>query len=75
MSSDGGFVLMYGRCINCGTLISFNPHKVPSIRVDGTREPLCLTCATAIYEKQVAAGLKPPAIPPDAYEPLPAGEI
>jgi hypothetical protein len=39
-----GYVLAYGACIHCGTMMTFNPHYVPSIRVQGTKEPLCRGC-------------------------------
>jgi hypothetical protein len=48
-------------------LFSFNPIKVPSMRVKGSKEPVCLQCIEAANPKRVAAGL-PKIVPaPDAY--------
>ena len=40
-----GYLIMMGSCAACHSLIQFNPNKVPSIRINGKREPLCLNCA------------------------------
>jgi hypothetical protein len=42
--------------------------RVPSIRINGTREPICLACVTTVNPRREANGL-PPIVPaPDAYE-------
>ena len=49
------FMSCMGNCVSCGALFSFNPERVPSIRVirkggqwvpdpTGSREPLCQSC-------------------------------
>ena len=66
-----GFVYVHGPCIGCRTLISYNPAHVPSIRVNGIREPLCAGCFdrwNAIH--RTGKGLPPLTIHPEAYEPL-----
>lgn len=40
-----GYALMLGFCVNCKQSISFNPHKVPSLMINGKREPICESCA------------------------------
>lgn len=40
-----GYALVIGFCIACKRKIGFNPHKVPSLMVNGHREPLCESCA------------------------------
>lgn len=40
-----GYAIMFGTCAACHKPIGFNPHKVPSLMVDGKREPICETCA------------------------------
>lgn len=65
-----GFRMCHGHCIACGGFISFNVTYVPSITVNGKREPLCRTC----FERwntlhRTDKGLKPLPIHPDAYEP------
>lgn len=50
-----GYMSCMGVCITCGTFFSFNPERVPSIRVSrvnnswqldpkGKREPICRDC-------------------------------
>lgn len=60
-----GWMFVLGACINCHTLISFNPDTVPSIRVKGVREPLCRGCATK-WNKMHPEHARP--IAKDAYE-------
>ena len=37
-----GYVTGYGDCIVCARPFTFNPVRVPSITVNGEREPICL---------------------------------
>lgn len=63
-----GFMSCLGLCINCRRMFSFNPELVPSITVNGTREPVCESCmkqANALREKQ---GLPLHRIAAGAYE-------
>ncbi len=69
------YALMFGKCANCGQPFGFNPHKVPSIRVEGKREPVCKPCIDQANPQRVAAGLPPFVIQPDAYEPIPEEEL
>lgn len=39
-----GYAIVMGFCGACKAPLSFNPRKVPSIRINGLREPLCLGC-------------------------------
>jgi len=69
-----GFMFCTGPCINCGTVISFNPSYVPSVRYpapDGPKEPLCRRCATEFNRIIVRRGDRPVPIHPDAYDPEP----
>ena len=65
-----GYVFVLGSCVNCQRSISFHPHKVPSVRVNGKREPLCRQCAERWNELH-----EPVPIQPDAYEPCPEEEL
>lgn len=68
-----GCYIAYGNCRLCGRVISFNPHKVPSIRwpdPEGPREPLCRACATGLNAKCREEGRPEVPIHPDAYEPV-----
>lgn len=71
-----GFVFVFGTCIACGRGFGFNPISVPSTSaVTGRREPICRTCMADINAERVAKGIDPFPIAPDAYEPLPEGEL
>jgi hypothetical protein len=62
-----GYVLAFGQCISCKRVFGFNPILVPSIRIDGEREPICEACITKANPQRIRNGL-PPVIPdPDAY--------
>jgi hypothetical protein len=40
-----GYAIMFGICIACKGDMHFNPHKVPSLMINGKREPICEACA------------------------------
>ena len=63
-----GFVSVMGTCVVCRKVIMFNPNKVPSVRVEGKREPICRECIEEANPKRIANGLEPIVIHPDAYE-------
>jgi len=65
-----GYMFVIGNCIACGTLITFNPEHVPSIRVKGSREPLCRACFAKWNEiHRTSKGIEAISLHPDAYEP------
>lgn len=70
-----GYAIVFGHCIGCGAFIGFNPVRVPSIRVNGTKEPVCRGCIEAANPIRKEKGLEPIAIHPDAYEPCEEGEL
>ena len=39
-----GSMLVIGLCWACGTMMTYSAERVPSIRVNGTRQPICQTC-------------------------------
>jgi hypothetical protein len=64
------FLFVHGFCIGCRAPLSFNAEHVPSIRVNGEREPLCAACFDRWNEiHRTSQGLKPLPLHPDAYEP------
>lgn len=63
-----GYMWCMALCFRCKTCFGFNPHKVPSVTVNGTREPICLNCVTAVNPKRIANGLEPIVPLPGAYE-------
>jgi hypothetical protein len=61
---------MHGFCVSCERPISFNPELVPSLRVNGEREPVCRGCFKLWNEvHRVSKGLEPVKLRPGAYEP------
>lgn len=60
-------VSLIATCAACWRVFSCNPRTVPSIRVDGVREPLCETCARN-WNTLHPDRARP--IAPDAYTPV-----
>lgn len=70
-----GFALCTSPCIGCGRLFNYNPMRVPSLRVNGSREPVCQTCVDRANPVRIAKGL-PPIVPlPDAYDACDESEL
>lgn len=63
-----GYVFMTGTCVNCGKVFNFNPIKVPSIRINGIREPICGKCIEKVNPIRKERGLPEIEIEPDAYD-------
>lgn len=70
-----GFVQAMAPCCICGKPFAFNPHAVPSVKINGIREPICVACITLANEQRVAMGLPAHVIQPDAYDALPEDEL
>jgi hypothetical protein len=70
-----GFIYCLGHCVGCNRLFSFNPDLVPSLTVDGIREPICQSCVVRVNPKRIANGLDPIIPLPGAYEPSGEGEM
>jgi len=65
-----GAMFCIAGCVSCGQMISFAPSRVPSIRVEGRREPLCRGCFDRWNEiHRVSKGLPPVPLQPGAYAP------
>ena len=50
------YALCYSPCFICKKVFGYNPKKVPSIRVNGIREPLCRNCLNMANQLRVKAG-------------------
>jgi hypothetical protein len=70
-----GYALATGACLTCRRVFTFNPIRVPSFRVNGSKEPICGSCIETINRKRVAAGVQPFTISPDAYDACDEGEL
>jgi hypothetical protein len=63
-----GYVTAMGTCFACHKPFTFNPVRVPSIRVNGSREPVCRECVELANPRRIANGLEPIRIYDDAYD-------
>jgi hypothetical protein len=63
-----GYMIVMGCCYACGQLMTFNAERVPSVVVDGQREPLCRNCIERANPQRVANGLPPIVIMSGAYD-------
>jgi len=70
-----GYAYMIGECFGCKQTFSFNPNKVPSIRIEGVKQPVCEVCIEKANPKRKANGLEPIEILPGAYEPCNESEL
>lgn len=64
-----GYMFVMGQCFGCKAPMTFNADKVPSIRIDGKRQPICSDCVERVNPQRRANGLDPIAVHPNAYEP------
>lgn len=67
-----GYAMLMGICCACKQVISFNPHKVPSLKINGIREPLCRNCAEK-WNTLHPEGARP--IQDGAYDPIDENEL
>ena len=63
-----GYLTAMGECANCHRLFSFNPELVPSVRVNGHREPVCRPCIEQANTIRKGRGLGALQVLPGAYE-------
>ncbi len=70
-----GYCFVTSNCIGCGVFFSYNPHRVPSISIEGDRKPICRICVERANPKRKANGLDPIVLSPDAYEPIHESEL
>jgi hypothetical protein len=64
-----GYFQAMSPCVACHRLFTYNPDRVPSIRIGGVRQPICQACVDRTNPRRIANGL-PPIVPlPGAYEP------
>lgn len=71
-----GYAQCFSPCMRCGTIFGYNPHRVPAIRVDGEKEPLCRFCFERLNRQRIVLGLEPwPEPHPEAYEPIDETEL
>jgi hypothetical protein len=64
-----GYMFAMGICCGCHQPFSFNPELVPSVRINGMKEPICQTCVERVNPVRQQNGLEPIRPLPRAYEP------
>jgi len=70
-----GWAFVISKCFTCHHTFAYNPLKVPSLRIDGVREPICRGCLETANQFRVANGDPPHPILPGAYDPMPEEEL
>lgn len=63
-----GFMFVLAECVRCHRMFTFNAERVPSVVVNGRREPICKDCVEWANPERVKRGLAPIAVLPGAYE-------
>jgi hypothetical protein len=64
-----GYMVCMAPCVGCHQVFSFNPERVPSVRIRGSREPICRECVNIANPVRLKNGLEPIHVLPGAYEP------
>ncbi len=71
-----GYAFMTANCFICGTLFSFNPVRVPSIRDSaGVKQAICGSCVRLANKIRMERGMDPFPVPADAYEAVDENEL
>jgi len=63
-----GYAIVTSPCVGCTRIFGYNPHRVPSIRIKGKREPICKECIERTNPLREANGLDKIIPHSDAYE-------
>lgn len=70
-----GYVMAAGTCIACKGVFMFNPLRVPSISINGVKEPICKSCVERVNPMRRKNGV-PEIVPaPDAYDAADESEL
>ena len=70
-----GWVTAMSACFGCGKVFAYNPNRVPSIRHEGVKQPVCLECINLANPRRIENGLSPLVPHPEAYQPLDENEL
>ena len=69
------FVTLTSACVLCGHTFTYNPVRVPSVRVRGQREPICRPCVEWANDIRAARGLATWPVAADAYDAVDESEV
>jgi len=70
-----GYALAYSACYGCKRVFGYNPIRVPSVRINGVREPICRDCFERANQLRKLRGIPTIMMFPDAYEPCEESEL
>ena len=71
-----GYAVVIGSCYGCGQMMTFNPHKVPSIPdPQGVSQAICERCVKVVQDNQKRDGMLVTQIHKNAYEPINEAEL
>jgi hypothetical protein len=70
-----GYAFAMSPCRGCGQVFTYNPMRVPSVRIDGVRQPVCQACVDRVNPTRIANGLEPIVPLPGAYEAAEESEL
>jgi hypothetical protein len=63
-----GVMQALAACVVCRRPFLFNPDRVPSVRIEGERQPVCAECIERANVQRKARGLGPIPVLPGAYD-------
>ena len=69
VDDDGPVIFALGECYACHRPFTFSVTRVPSVVVEGIRQPICRACVERVNPRRIANGLEPIVPLPGAYEP------
>lgn len=64
-----GYLMVLGECWACKRLFTFSAERVPSVPIEGVRQPICRTCVERANVERAASGRPLITILPGAYDP------
>ena len=70
-----GYAFATSPCIGCGRIFSYNPMRVPSCRINESREPICRWCVERVNPERIKNGLEPIVPHADAYDACDENEL
>jgi hypothetical protein len=57
-----------GVCACCAAIVSFDPDRVPTIKINGQKQPLCESCVGEANARRNLLKLQPIVIPEGTYD-------
>ena len=65
-----GVMQAFSACVSCRRPFFYHPLRVPSITIQGTKEPICRDCVERVNPVRIRNGLAPIVLLPGAYDPM-----